>query len=249
MTTDPYISIITICKNEVGTIARTIRSVRHQTYQHLEHVIIDGASTDGTLDVLHKYEHPCRIVSEPDDGLYDAMNKGVKMARGDFLLFINAGDYLLHDQVIENVVRVMSNTSQQADVYYGNVFLYNSTDGTGNVWRPGQRSRLGLFKTCLPHPATFFSKQAFDKNGLFDTSFKIAGDYEWFIRGMEKNGIRYSYIDAVVTLFNKGGVSTHAHYREQHKKEKQQIYHMHYSKRDRILFRIAVFFKKNIKFL
>lgn len=243
------ISIITVCKNELGTIERTIDSVATQTYPYIEHVIIDGQSTDGTLDILKKHNDHCRIISEPDDGLYDAMNKGVKTATGDFLLFINAGDYLLHDNVIENCVQLFSAASQPADVFYGNVVLYNVEKGSGWLWAPKQRSRLGLFKTCLPHPATFFSKQSFEKNGLFDTSFKIAGDYEWFVRGMEKNHIRFFHINALVTLFNEGGLSTHADFRQLHKTEKERIHRQHYSKRDRVLFTIGVFFKKNIKFL
>jgi glycosyltransferase involved in cell wall biosynthesis len=243
------ISVITVCKNEVKTIERTIRSVAEQTYQQIEHVIVDGQSTDGTVDVLENYEHRCRIISERDDGLYDAMNKGVKNATGDFLLFLNAGDYLLHESVIDSCVTLMSQVSDPVDVFYGDVLLYNAEQGSGSLWAPQQRSRLGLFKTCLPHPSTFFSKQAFEKNGLFDTSFKIAGDYEWFIRGMEKNNIRYSHINALVTLFNTGGVSTHADFRQLHQQEKNRIYRMHYSKRDRVLFKIGVFFKKNFKFL
>jgi len=233
----------------VHTIERTIRSVIHQSYPNIEYIIVDGQSTDGTFDIVQNYADTCKIISEPDDGLYDAMNKGVNAATGNFLLFLNAGDYLVHDRVIENCVTLMSNVNEPADVFYGSVLLYNAENGAGRLWAPKQKTRPGLFKTCLPHPATFFSRQSFEKNGLFDTSFKIAGDYEWFIRGMEKNNIRYAHIDALVTLFNKGGVSTHVDFQQQHKNEKKRIYHMHYSTRDRLLFRIGVFFKKNFKFL
>ncbi len=243
------ISIITICKNEAKTIERTIRSVVAQSYSNIEHNIVDGQSTDGTVSILKNYAQHCRIISEPDDGLYDAMNKGVQAATGDFLVFINAGDYLVHESVIENCVTLMSKVTEPVDVFYGNVLLYNAENGAGRLWAPKQKTRLGLFKTCLPHPATFFSRQSFEKNGLFDTSFKIAGDYEWFIRGMEKNNIRYVHIDALVTLFNKGGVSTNADFEQQHQNEKERMYHMHYSARDRLLFRTGVFFKKNFKFL
>ncbi len=249
MVDNPKISIITVCKNEAARIERTIRSVREQSYANIEHVIIDGQSTDGTLAVLRNFEQHCRVFSAPDDGLYDAMNKGLMHAQGDFILFLNAGDSLLHESVVENSVRLMLNVSEPVDVFYGNVVMYDAQKGSGRVWAPKQRSRLGLFKSCLPHPATFFSKEAFEKNGLFDTSFKIAGDYEWFIRGMEKNGLRYFHIDALVTLFNKGGLSTHADFQQHHHMEKERIYRMHYSKRDRLLFQIGVFVKKNIKFL
>lgn len=243
-----HISVITICKNEEATIERTIRSVGRQSFPHIEHVIIDGQSTDGTLDVIKRYEQ-CRLISEPDAGIYDAMNKGVQAAEGDFLLFINAGDYLIHDRVLEKCVSLISTAPETIDIFFGNIFFYNAIDGSGWMWRPARRSRLSMFMGCLPHPATFFSRHSFEKNGPFDTSFQIAGDYEWFVRGMEKKHLSFQHIDTLVSLFNQdGGVSTRPEMHELHEREKQKIYHMHYSALDRKRFRVGVFFKKNFKF-
>ena len=119
---------------------RTIRSVQQQTYDQTEHVLIDGGSTDGTLDIIRNYKDSCRLSSEPDDGIYDAMNRGVALARGDFLLFINAGDYLLDDTVLEKCAGFIS-VDQKTDVFFGNLFYYNRSTGSGWMWRPQKRTR------------------------------------------------------------------------------------------------------------
>ena len=116
------ISVVTVCRNEAETIERTIRSVVMQTYPHLEYVIIDGHSTDGTLEIVRRYQDVCRFRSEPDNGIYDAMNKGVKYTTGDYIIFINAGDYLIHKEVLQKCATYMNETPALMDVFYGNLY-------------------------------------------------------------------------------------------------------------------------------
>ena len=239
------ISVVTVCKNEAQTIERTILSVVGQTYRPVEYVLMDGQSTYGTLDVVGKYKDFCRLYSARDSGIYDAMNRGMAAATGDYIIFINAGDYLIHQDVLVKCAAFISSARDQFDVFYGNIFYYNPVTGAGWKWKPMRRTRLTMFMECLPHPATFFSRQAFDRNGLFDTSFQIAGDFEWFVRGMEKNHIRYGHVDTLVTLFHEGGVSTKSSYQNLHEAERERIKKMHYSRRDRVLLNFGVFVKKN----
>ncbi|MBN1465299.1 glycosyltransferase [candidate division KSB1 bacterium] len=242
------ISVVTVCKNEARTVERTIKSVINQTFSDLEYIFIDGQSSDGTLDIVKKYSDFCRIYSGPDAGIYDAMNRGIDAAKGDYIIFINAGDYLIHEDVLAKCAAVIEG-GQQADVFYGNLFYYNPLTGAGWMWRPMRRTRLTMFIECLPHPATFFSRRAFAKNGLFDTSFQIAGDYEWFVRGMEKNQLRYGHIDRIITLFYEGGVSTDRDHQHLLREEKKRIKKMHYSPLGRMLFSSGSFISKNVKFL
>ena len=120
MMLDPKISIVTICKNAQDSIERTLTSVVSQAYANIEYIIVDGASTDKTLELVYNYrEHITKIISEPDDGIYDGMNKGLRAASGDYIVFINAGDYLIETNVIKNLVRtIQSKALQNIDILY-----------------------------------------------------------------------------------------------------------------------------------
>ncbi|MBN1558836.1 glycosyltransferase [candidate division KSB1 bacterium] len=242
------ISVVTVCKNEARVIERTVLSVVSQTYSSVEYIIMDGRSIDGTLDVVDKYKGLCRVYSSADSGIYDAMNRGLASATGDYIIFINAGDYFVHEDVLSKCAAFISG-HDEFDVFYGNLFYYNPVTGAGWMWKPMKRRRLTMFMECLPHPATFFSRQAFERNGPFDTSFQIAGDFEWFVRGMEKNHLRYGHIDTLVTLFHEGGVSTKPSHQNLHEEEKERIKKMHYSRTDRLLFSLGAFVQKNVKFI
>jgi glycosyltransferase involved in cell wall biosynthesis len=154
------ISIITVCLNVESTIDKCLESIKAQTYPSIEHIIIDGKSSDGTLKIINKYDHVHVLKSEPDEGIYDAMNKGIKYATGDYLYFLNADDYLFTSDVLENFVR---NTSiNKADIYYGNIEVRNG--GVLNYFSPQNEYRLleGLSVDCLPHQAMFVAKNVFE---------------------------------------------------------------------------------------
>ena len=240
------ISIVTVCRNAERVIDRTIKSVLEQEYNPIEHIIIDGASVDKTLETVKRYEQQLsRIVSEPDEGIYDAMNKGVQCAGGDFILFLNAGDFLIHPTAIGNFVRAIEDKNlSDIDVISSRLLVY-SPDGRGRIWMPKNATRLSLYHGSLPHPSTLQSKKAFRKNGLFDTTFRIAGDYEWFVRGYAVHGLSFRAINLLTSVFINDGVSVNADYIRLQRKEIERLRTMYFSPRARFWLNIGRFLKKN----
>lgn len=197
------ISIITVVYNEVKTIARTIESVLSQSYNNVEYIIIDGGSTDGTLNVISKYRNKLAyFVSEQDDGIYDAMNKGIRKATGDIIGILNADDWY-EPEALGTIANVFQDC--EADVVYGQLqIIYN--DGTKKLFeRPG----LETFYTqmAVPHPATFLRRSVYEKYGLFDTSFRIAADYELMLR-LYTGGAKFEAVKYIVTNFSADGISS-----------------------------------------
>ena len=217
----PKVSIITICRNEEKLIEETCRSVAAQVFDDFEWLVIDGASTDGTLEVLSRYRrHMSFFVSEPDGGIYEAMNKGIKQARGEYLLFLNGGDSLAGPLVLARLFRFETDNpllaslkpALEADIIFGEMVARETGLMLWPVLPVGRR-RLGLiyFKMhSLPHQATFIRRNLFAKIGLYDTSYKIAGDYEWFMRAILRWRASYEYVPMVVSIFNFEGVSGQA---------------------------------------
>jgi len=203
------VSIITVCYNSAATIENTIKSVLSQTYPNIEHIIIDGGSTDGTLDVIERYrEKVAVVVSEPDKGLYDAMNKGIARASGDIIGTLNADDFYAYPDVIENVVRVMEQTG--AGVCWGNLEYVSSHDPSKVVryWRSSEYAP-GKFKSGWhpPHPTFFVRRRVYKQYGTFNTSFKIAADYELMLRLLERYKVHSAYVAQVFVKMRTGGVS------------------------------------------
>lgn len=197
------ISIITICYNSEKTIEDTIKSVIKQNYDNLEYIIIDGASTDNTLNIINKYKkHISKIVSEPDNGISDAFNKGIKLATGDIIGLINSDDLLNKDALINLDKFVRKNLGY--DVYYGDVIIFNSKF---NYLRKinSSLSRLKL-QFILNHPSTFITKKAYEEYGLYDNEYKICMDFE-LLSKFYLNGAKFIHIDYIMTLFRLGGIS------------------------------------------
>jgi glycosyltransferase involved in cell wall biosynthesis len=202
----PKISIITIVRNGLPFIRHTIHSVLTQSYKNIQYIVIDGASTDGTLEILKKYT-PQEVIwtSEPDQGLYDAFNKGIELADGDYLLFLNSDDYLADVNVIDLVVKEISSNDFPMMAYSDCYILDRLTD------RKLYRDVVTNFPkdilkgAILPHPSLFTRKDYFHKYGKFDVDFKIAGDFEWMLRGGPKE--RILYIPSIVTNIRNGGLS------------------------------------------
>lgn len=232
-------SFITVCYNSKLTIERTIQSVLRQTDADIEHIIVDGQSSDGTMDIIQKYrEHISHIISEKDNGLYDAMNKGIARASGDFILFLNADDYLFNETSISWAAALIEEDHRRADVYYGKVLIFDEVSGRANIWQAAKVSRFSLFRSAIPHPATFYSKEAFAKNGLFDLNYPIAADYEWTVRALLRNGLQFKRIDTLVAVFTKGGISTQPGLSKRIKAEKKQIAQAHYPALERFYWRL-----------
>ena len=195
-------SIITVCYNSEKTIARTFESVLNQTFQDYEYIVVDGASTDGTLDIIKEYEPKfngrMRYISEPDSGLYDAMNKGVRMSQGEIIGIINSDDYYEPDALQQVISHFISGT----DVYYG---ILRCVDENGEILlQRYHHSRLGKYP--LQHPASFTCKKTYEKFGLFDLQYRIAADYDLFFRFL-RGGAKFVPIDKVLTNFSSGGIS------------------------------------------
>jgi glycosyltransferase len=182
-------SIITVCFNSVETIEDTIRSVLGQDYKNIEYVIIDGGSTDGTLDILTKYQGQIsKCISEPDNGIYDAMNKGINLATGEVIGFLHADDFYATKETIKKVARVFE--QNKVDCLWGDL-VYVSKENTEKIiryWKSGGY-RKNLFKNgWMPAHPTFFAKRCiYEKYGYFNTDFRIAADYEIMLRFLHNN--------------------------------------------------------------
>ncbi|MBN1480231.1 glycosyltransferase [candidate division KSB1 bacterium] len=241
------VSVITVCKNAGLVIERTLLSVIQQSYPAMEYIIIDGDSKDESLAIINKYMNNIKtVISEPDRGLYDAMNKGVAQATGDYLLFLNAGDYLLHSSVIALMMHKIRHADlANVDIICGNVITFEPSNGTAWIGKITKISPLTLYSGSLPHPATLHRRSAFAKNGLYNTDYKIAADYEWFVRGMQKNKLTFAHLGVVVSVFINDGLSTENKWQELHEQEKQRLRECHYSKRERAIFKTGHFLRKN----
>ena len=203
------ISIITVCYNSEKTIGDTLRSVFEQNYENIEHIIIDGGSTDRTLAVLATAgAHVAKIVSEPDNGIYDAMNKGIALATGDVIGFINADDFYPTPEVLALVASAFE--SSGADCCYGDLCYVQQDDVSKTVryWRSAPFSP-GLFDRgwCPPHPTFFVRREVCVRLGGFDLSFNIAADFELMMRYLEAAQITSRYIPQVLVKMRLGGIT------------------------------------------
>jgi glycosyltransferase involved in cell wall biosynthesis len=250
MNQDKKISIITICKNSEKTISKCIESVIWQTYSNIEYIIIDGASTDNTLNIIDKYKNEVsKLISEPDQGIYDAMNKGIDVSMGEYIIFCNADDYLISDHSIDCVMQLINaNANYDYDIFYGNVFILNNEKCKGNIWKAANVSKYSLFRGSIPHPATIYSRDAFKRCGLFDISYTIAGDYEWIVRAYLQNKLNFKSIDTIVTVFLKGGISTDLRFNKISKNEIIRIRNNYFNYSERKYYQFRWFFRKNFKF-
>lgn len=196
------ISIITVCYNSSKTIERTIQSVISQPYNDLEYIIVDGGSTDGTLDILEKYKRDIAIViSEPDCGIYDAMNKGIRCASGDAIGIINSDDWYEYG-VVNKVVNYFKNNN--VGVVYGKILVIDMNE---KVIEPEEYSLSTIwYQMMVPHPSVFIKKEIYEKFGLFDLKYKISSDYELMLR-LYSSHVDFGYIDEVIAYFRSGGAS------------------------------------------
>lgn len=204
---NPKVSVITPCLNSEKYLERTILSVLSQSYLNIEYIIIDGGSKDATLKIIHKYsEHIANLISEPDNGIYDAQNKGIKLATGEILCILNSDDRFYSTKVIEKIVDFFK--QHKADFVYGNM-LYSNLDNSEVrlIKFPEYLTKRYFLRGPLGHQATFFHKDCFIKAGYYDTHYKISADYEWYLRALFKKGLRASHINEIIVIFQEGGKS------------------------------------------
>lgn len=204
------ISLVTVCFNSMETIGQALQSVASQTWPYVEHIVVDGASTDQTMAVVRRYESKlAHVVSERDRGVYDAMNKGIALATGDAIAFLNADDYYAHNQVLERVATVM--TDENLDVLYGDVEYFNPGKSSTVVRRYNsskfQPARIG-WGWMPAHPALFVRRKLFERYGVFDPDYRIAGDFEFIARIFQDHDLRHRYLPETLVRMQTGGIST-----------------------------------------
>lgn len=201
------ISIITVAFNAQNTIERCLNSVLRQSYRNVQYIVIDGGSTDCTAQIISKYRQDIDIfVSEADNGVYDAMNKGIAMATGDIVGTINADDFYANDDVLANIAKVFD--EHNTEILYGDLDYIDPNDKVIRKWRSG-RYKKGMFNWgwMPPHPTFYCKKKLFEHLGVYKLDYGSAGDYELMLRFIHLNGISVHYLDKVLVKMVVGGIS------------------------------------------
>ena len=198
-------SVVTISYNSQALINKTLESVKAQTFKNFEHIIIDGKSTDKTISKAKKFDHISKIISEPDKGIYDAINKGIKNSTGEVIGFLNSDD-TFYD---ENSLKLIADAfDKNTDCVFGDLIYTDKNEKVKRVWN-GSAFKKGAFKKgWMPaHPTFYCRRSVYEKLGLYDDSFKIAGDFELMLRFLEKYNIRSKYIPHTLVNMKVGGAS------------------------------------------
>lgn len=202
------ISIITATYNSAATVKDTLISVGRQTYTNYEHIIIDGLSSDHTLDIVAKYPHVSRTVSEKDKGIYDAMNKGIALATGEVIGILNSDDIYANNEVLYKVARAFEDPSVQAlyaDLQY---VKENDLNKVVRHWKSGEFNSHNFFYGWMPpHPTFFVRKELYDEIGVFNTSFRSSADYELMLRFLVAYNVKAVYLPEVTVKMRTGGMS------------------------------------------
>jgi glycosyltransferase involved in cell wall biosynthesis len=204
-----HISVVTAVLNQAKTLGDAVRSVQGQNWSNVEHVVIDGGSTDGTLAVLDSYKGSIgKVISEPDRGLYDALNKGIRHATGDVVGFMHANDSFASPHVLARIAAAFEDPSVGA--VYGDLVYVQKEDASRVVryWRAGQFRRQMLAQGWMPpHPTFYVRRDIYARFGLFDTRFRIAADYENMLRILWGGQVNAAYIPEVLVRMRMGGMS------------------------------------------
>jgi glycosyltransferase involved in cell wall biosynthesis len=202
------ISIVTAAYNSAATIKDTIESVLSQDYPNIEYVVADGGSKDGTVEILKSYGDKIKWVSERDSGIYEAMSKGVAMATGDVVGIMGSDDFYPDNQAISRVAKAFEES--KADSVYGDLYYVDAIDTNKIVrnWKSGKYDRERFLNGWMPpHTAFFLKKSVYDTHGLYDTSYRSAGDYELMLRMLYKHNVSSHYEPSVLMKMRTGGTS------------------------------------------
>lgn len=202
------LSVITICLNDAVGIDKTIRSVLDQKFRDFEYIIIDGGSTDGSVEVIKNYDlHITRWLSEKDTGIYNAMNKGIRFAKGEYILFLNSGDYFYNNTVLGDFFGHDINVP----IAYGYCITTTSINTPTLFRSPRNLDKFYLARTTIPHQATFIKREVYEKIGGFDETFRIAGDYDFLLRAVIRYRLKSLYVPVLCAFFDKQGISSTNH--------------------------------------
>lgn len=205
------LSIITINRNNATGLEKTLQSVLSQTFKEFEYIVIDGASTDGSVEVIKKYDSQfayLKWVSEPDKGIYNAMNKGIRMASGEYIQILNSADCLAEPDVTERMLATLEKAGEPS-ILYGNM-IKCFPDGRKIVDKcfSGQEiTMMGMYTGTLNHDPAYIRRNLFEKYGYYDESLKIVSDWKWYLQALVFGGEKPKYVDMNVTLFDMTGIS------------------------------------------
>lgn len=204
------VSVITVCFNSSKTIRDTIESVLGQDYENIEYIVVDGGSTDGTMDIVRKYGHKIsHVISEPDKGIYDAMNKGVRVSSGDIVGMLNSDDIYLDASVISDVVNQFD--VSKADSVYADLAIVDKRN-INKVVRFCSSKNFSVSRLrwgwMVPHPTFFVKKKCYDEFGLYKLDYRVSADFEMVARLFWKHGISFSRLSRCIVRMRNGGIST-----------------------------------------
>ena len=202
------VSVITATFNSSTTIKDTLTCIRQQDYHAIEHIIVDGSSTDDTLKIIGQFPHVAKIISEKDEGIYDAMNKGIAAASGEIIGILNSDDVYVHESVLSKIVSVFEN--DEIDVCYADLLYVQQHDLNKVVrtWKSGIYKPVSFHRGWMPpHPTVFVRRRVYDQVGHFNTSLKSAADYELMLRIFVKYNFNIHYIPEFIVKMRIGGIS------------------------------------------
>ena len=219
----PSVSVVSVCYNEIENISRCVESVLGQTYESIQYLVVDGDSTDGTVDVLRAYEDKidCLII-EKDDGIYSAMNKALSNCRGDVVYFLNADDYFYSESTVENAMREFQ-LHPDVEILSGRVKFFNAPLRNGKPYERDDfsyKDKLALYRSPIPQQCIFSRRSLFERYGNYDERYSMCADYEWLIRMLNSN-VAIRHVDDYFCHFDYTGISYTQNARR--KREKTRI--------------------------
>ena len=213
-------SVITINYNDKKGLERTIESVINQTWKDFEFIVIDGASNDGGIDIIEHNKHNIDYwVSEPDNGIFSAMNKGIKVAKGEFLIFMNSGDTFFDQFVLEKIEKELSD---DYDIFYGDYYRVNNNNSLKKRTFPEKLSFSFFYSRSLSHQSTFIRRKLFFDIFLYNEEYKIASDWEVFMYAICQKNVPYKHINLPISKFDFSGISSISKYNNLAKEERIQ---------------------------